>query len=295
MAILEDIKTRLRRITREHIRRAGATISRATILGLTVYGILSLGLEASTLTSALLLILGGLSKEIAPGFIEDLLQRWGTIDEDEMSLNEIIASIEQLSHEEQSILSYLAERLDVLEIALRATLEIQNPALLEEFRKLLEEWERTLAPETLHAMMQEIIVQMEHLEENERKLNEIIKKRSDEAAEQFQAQREQIDSLQQQLIAILDLVQTLDQRSFEQLQGLENINAELILLRQEIRNLQRDIRILQKRVEETNRLLEMTPSPRDRSRPSEFGSRVKQDAINLIWKEFENERKDFFN
>lgn len=295
MAIVTELKARLQNITRERVRRAGATISRATLLGITVYGILSFGLVKPALMPALMAILQGLSKEIAPGFIEDLLQRWGAMDKDEISLDDIIASIAQLSAEEQAALSLLTERLDVLEFTLQEALAMQNAAMLEAFRQTLAEWKGTIHPETLHAMMQEIIVQMERLEENEQRLNEIIKNRSDEAAEQLQAQREQIDSLQQQLIAILHLVQTLDQRSFEQLQGLGNINAALILLRQEIRNLQRDIRVLQKRVEETNLLLEMTPPPRGRSRPRKFGSRFKQDVMNQVWKELEDEKKDFFN
>jgi len=296
------LKKRLQSLTRDHFRRTGAVVSRGLLLGVTLYGLITMGTSAASVIAALTLMLEGISKEIAPGIIEDILQRWASSGDD-LSLDDVIASIEQLNKEEQAVLSILAERLGVLEATLKEILEAQDAAAqLEAFRILLEEWKEELDPATLHAMMQEILDQMKHLEENEQQIIaklEAVEDRSHDVTQHLQTQKEQIDSIQQQLIAIMRLMQTLDQRSFEQLRALGNVSDELSLLRQEIKALQVRIQTLQQGVNETKRMLDDLTSHTMQPHTRGHGFDVKTGIIDSIWneldKELDDEIKNMFN
>ena len=251
-AIKKNFPTVIKRYIRDNPK---ALASRTALLGLTVFGLVTLGGGvtvlvgggAATLLLALRQVLEAISGDIATGVIEDVLQEVTISDggaEEEIDLERVMNAVENLDGKQQTALNRVTERLGVWEMTLREVLASQRSDLLLRFQQILEAWKDNLQPQTVTALNQEILMRLDDLERSNARIQsqlQTLQHTSDAANDRLKAQQMQIEKVTQQLQQMLPLLSIIEERSDQDHKRLAHIDTEVSMLRVEVAGMRSQI------------------------------------------------------
>ena len=251
-AIKKNFPTVIKRYIRDNPK---ALASRTALLGLTVFGLVTLGGGvtvlvgggAATLLLALRQVLEAISGDIATGVIEDVLQEVTISDggaEEEIDLERVMNAVENLDGKQQTALNRVTERLGVWEMTLREVLASQRSDLLLRFQQILEAWKDNLQPQTVTALNREILMRLDDLERSNAQIQsqlQTLQHTSDAANDRLKAQQMQIEKVTQQLQQMLPLLSIIEERSDQDHKRLAHIDTEVSMLRVEVAGMRSQI------------------------------------------------------
>ena len=293
MMRVEQFKQRLEKTIKQYLHQGGKVkLSIAVLSSITLFGLHSLSLGTMAGKTAIMKMLHGLSREIAPSVLVDLLQRW-TRDCKEPTLDDAIDAAASLSQQEQELLSLLTEHLGVWEMVLQEALRQQRMDLLAQFQETLQAWGPKLNDATREALLQALSEHTKSLQQGQQQIkNEIdgLKHLAGSADGRLQQQEVKISSIQQQLALMMSLMQTLNRYEVQHHADIAGVHASVQAVHGAVAQLQSQIASLQHDIQQIKSQPHGFPDILPRRR-----RRLGEELREKLWDSFNDEWNDAFD